>query len=154
MQPSELSAEDAQAMAAVDAHASRWPWSLNQYTQSLNSGDRAFGFVRRDAEQSELQAFALYQIVLDECSLLNFAVHPRWQKKGLAQALLRQTLVLLKTERNLTRCFLEVRESNLVAINVYEKCGFLPDGLRKNYYPVDNGRETAVLMSCDLTNFL
>jgi ribosomal-protein-alanine N-acetyltransferase len=154
MLPSELSADDAQAMADVDSSASRWPWPPNQYKQSFDAGDRAFGFIQRDAGDSELKAFALYQIVLDECSLLNLAVHPRWQKQGLAQALLRQTLLLLKSEHKLIRCFLEVRESNAVAINVYEKLGFLPDGLRKNYYPVDNGREAAVTMSCDLTNFV
>ncbi|MGL4997965.1 MAG: ribosomal protein S18-alanine N-acetyltransferase [Cetobacterium sp.] len=42
--------------------------------------------------------------------------------------------------------FLEVRESNEVAKNFYEKIGFINIGKRKNYYP--NG-ETAILMSLE-----
>ena len=44
---------------------------------------------------------------------------------------------------------LEVRESNLRAINLYKSVGFTEDGIRKNYYPLLNTskRENAILMS-------
>ena len=40
---------------------------------------------------------------------------------------------------------LEVRESNAPAIALYSKHGFVPVGLRKNYYELP--RENAVLMT-------
>lgn len=43
-----------------------------------------------------------------------------------------------------SRLFLEVRESNERAIHVYEKAGFVKNGLRKNYY--EDPVEHAVLM--------
>ena len=47
--------------------------------------------------------------------------------------------------------WLEVRESNERAREVYVKHGFSEVGLRKNYYPNPNGpRENAVLMSLKL----
>ena len=39
---------------------------------------------------------------------------------------------------------LEVRRSNYVAIHLYEQCGFLSAGIRKNYYA---DSEDAVLMT-------
>jgi ribosomal-protein-alanine N-acetyltransferase len=41
---------------------------------------------------------------------------------------------------------LEVRASNLPAINLYRKAGFADIGLRREYYPAENGREDAILM--------
>ena len=50
-----------------------------------------------------------------------------------------------------TRCYLEVRASNVAARGLYEKLGFQLDGLRKNYYTTAAGREDALLMSLSLT---
>jgi ribosomal protein S18 acetylase RimI-like enzyme len=47
--------------------------------------------------------------------------------------------------------FLEVRESNHGAIALYHSEGFNESGMRKNYYPAENGREHAILMSLDLS---
>jgi ribosomal-protein-alanine N-acetyltransferase len=50
-----------------------------------------------------------------------------------------------------THCYLEVRASNGAARGLYEKLGFLVDGVRKNYYTTPAGREDALLMSLPLT---
>jgi ribosomal-protein-alanine N-acetyltransferase len=42
---------------------------------------------------------------------------------------------------------LEVRASNLRAIDLYTRFGFTVDGRRKDYYLIENGREDAVLLS-------
>ena len=47
--------------------------------------------------------------------------------------------------RRAVKSFLEVRESNIVAINMYRSFGFVEDGRRADYYK-DNG-EDAILMS-------
>ena len=67
-------------------------------------------------------------------------------------------VVLLLTIRSLQqmlslgvqRCLLEVRETNLAARALYAKLDFQLDGQRKNYYPAQNGRENALLMSRQL----
>lgn len=46
--------------------------------------------------------------------------------------------------------FLEVRPSNKAAIKLYEKLGFSEIGVRKNYYPVEGGREDELMFSCDI----
>jgi ribosomal-protein-alanine N-acetyltransferase len=49
---------------------------------------------------------------------------------------------------NYKKIFLEVRVSNLKAINFYEKFGFSKDAIRNNYY-TDNS-EDALLMSLSI----
>ena len=47
--------------------------------------------------------------------------------------------------------FLEVRESNKVAISFYKKLNFKEVGRREGYYKKDSGRESALLMSLALS---
>ena len=46
--------------------------------------------------------------------------------------------------------WLEVRPSNHVARRLYDSLGFIQVGVRKNYYPAEQGREDAVLMCLDM----
>ena len=50
----------------------------------------------------------------------------------------------------LDQIFLEVRESNDAAINLYNKFGFNELGIRANYYKRDKGREDAIIMGLTL----
>jgi len=145
-----LSSEYAGALAEIDQLATHWPWSAQQYRDSFAAGDLVWGISQKQARQKYIQAFAVFQQVLDEATLLNLVVHPSWQRQGLAYRLLQKTLATLYKAHGIKRCFLEVRESNLGAIRLYEKTGFSIDGQRKNYYPAHDGRETALLMSCHL----
>ncbi|HAH02948.1 MAG TPA: ribosomal-protein-alanine N-acetyltransferase, partial [Vibrio sp.] len=43
--------------------------------------------------------------------------------------------------------WLEVRESNVNAFNLYEKAGFNEVDRRRNYYPTKQGNEDAIIMS-------
>ncbi|PWF32529.1 ribosomal-protein-alanine N-acetyltransferase, partial [Yersinia pestis] len=77
------------------------------------------------------------QPVLDEANLLLMAIDPAQQGQGLGYQLLEASVAMLKN--NPVQIFLEVRESNLAAIKLYEKSGFHQIDLRKNYYPNSNG---------------
>ena len=46
--------------------------------------------------------------------------------------------------------FLEVRASNAAAIALYERASFVGVNVRRGYYPVENGREDAVIMKVAL----
>lgn len=87
--------------------------------------------------------FVAVMVNYDSADLLDIAVLPEHRKKGVASAL----MAFMEEEcaaRGVKMIFLEVRESNLPAISLYEKCGFDKISVRKKYYsdPV----EDAVIM--------
>lgn len=63
-----------------------------------------------------------------EREILNLAVAARFRRRGIASALLNHAL------RRTAVYFLEVRESNLAAQELYRKFGFIEVARRPNYY--------------------
>lgn len=91
--------------------------------------------------------YAFLSVGAGEAHLLNLAVAPEFQNRGVGRALL--AYVLQKGEQmGLERMFLEVRPSNHAAINLYDEAGFNEIGRRPGYYPAPNGtREEAIVMA-------
>jgi len=84
--------------------------------------------------------------VLDEGHLLNLCIGKSWQGQGLSHVFLSFLVERLRM-LNVANLFLEVRQSNTVAIALYKKHDFQQIGLRKAYYPAGNEREDAIVMS-------
>jgi len=82
-----------------------------------------------------------------ELDILNFGVAKKYQKQGIGRLLL-ENLINKIAGMNVKSVWLEVRESNVNAINFYKKKGFLEIQIRKNFYrqPLEN----AILMKLDL----
>ena len=86
-----------------------------------------------------------YLMVLDSIDvyeILAIATIEKYRNKGIAQELLDK----IKTKD----IFLEVRESNQVAINFYKKNRFKEISIRKNYYSEPN--ENAIIMKLEVNN--
>lgn len=81
--------------------------------------------------------------ICDEGHITNVAVLPEYRKNGIATMLINKMIDVCKCSEiyNMT---LEVRESNIGAINLYEKFGFVSAGKRPNYYQKPN--ESAIIM--------
>ena len=71
--------------------------------------------------------------IVNEGHINNIAVSPAHQNKGVASMLLERIIYFAKKKR-LIGLTLEVRVSNTPAISLYKKYGFVPEGVRKNYY--------------------
>ena len=91
--------------------------------------------------------YITYSVIIDEVQIANVAVHPDFRRKGIAEKLLRFLIDEAK-ESNMFVITLEVRDSNIPAIKLYEKCDFSNVGVRKNYYK--NPVEDAILMNLTL----
>lgn len=78
----------------------------------------------------------------DEADITSVAVDENYRRHGIALQLMQEF------EKNLpeyiSEIFLEVRETNIPAISLYEKCGFEKLSVRKNFY--SNPTENAVVM--------
>jgi len=89
-----------------------------------------------------LVGFLIARRVASEWELENIAVARAFQRQGVAKRLLDE---LFDQARQVSSesIYLEVRESNTAARNLYEKAGFAQKGRRKSYY--SNPQEDAVL---------
>ena len=82
--------------------------------------------------------------MLDEGDVTNVAVRRDRQREGIGNFLM-ESMIRLAEERGITMIHLEVRVGNETAIRLYERQGFVRDGLRKAYYT--DPTEDAVLMT-------
>ena len=142
-------AEDLIELAHIEKQVAIDPWSLSQFVSS-SLRDNEYSRVLCSSN-GEVLGFAIFQLVLDEATLMNIAVRPDCQGRGGARLLL-QALLDALAEQAVNRCLLEVRCSNERAIELYRRFGFVEDGIRKNYYPLASGREDALLMSRELVS--
>lgn len=78
-----------------------------------------------------------------EASIDSIAVSPEYRRQGVAEKLIRAALEGFSGD-----VFLEVRQSNLAARELYKKLGFEEISVRKNYY--EKPTENAIIMKTQL----
>ena len=126
---------------------------LDKISFSLPWPERAFRFEVTDnpaarcwvAEvDGRMAGMIVAWLLVDEVHVATLATHPDFRRQGLAQKLLIHTLRYTSDE-GAASSFLEVRESNLAAQEMYRKFGYEMTGRRKRYYK-DND-EDAILMT-------
>jgi ribosomal-protein-alanine N-acetyltransferase len=96
---------------------------------------------------SKILGFVIFSPINPEAHILSISVRKKMQSKGIGTLLLQSMLEQCKA-MNYKKILLEVRVSNTLAINFYEKFGFSKDAIRDNYYK-DNS-EDALLMSLQI----
>ncbi|HEX5413493.1 MAG TPA: ribosomal protein S18-alanine N-acetyltransferase [Terriglobia bacterium] len=91
----------------------------------------------------EIVGFSVFYRMDKESELWNIAVQPAHRRQSIARALLVEACKRL-AESGVQRLFLEVRESNLPAAELYYSFGFELLGRRKEYYV--NPKEDALVL--------
>jgi [ribosomal protein S18]-alanine N-acetyltransferase len=100
-------------------------------------------------ESDKILGFSIVSIAVGEAHILNINVHPDEQKQGVGRKML-TNLIEVARSKNAETIFLEVRPSNAGAIALYMSMGFNEIGIRKGYYPAENGREDALMLALEL----
>lgn len=136
-----LGVSDAPIVSVLENECFSCPWSEESFRECLDN-DR-FYFVGL-FENEELVGYGSIVTVLDEGDVANIAVRSDRRGKGLGRMLLSALTDEAKI-RGVVYLHLEVREGNAPARHLYEKFGFVTDGIRKNYYT--KPQENAVLMT-------
>ncbi|MDC8784610.1 ribosomal protein S18-alanine N-acetyltransferase [Roseateles koreensis] len=140
---------DLPAVMAIERRVYAQPWSDGNFIDSLAAGYLAMAMWHRKDKTTppQLCAYFLAMKGVDEMHLLNISVQPEFQGQGLAQRLL-DALVQQCRDQRCAQLWLEVRQGNERARQVYARYGFSQVGVRRAYYPSHQGqREDAVLMS-------
>ena len=137
---------DLETVADLTHRADPFGWTLRNFSDAHASGN-TLTVLTVDGVTSGIAAV---MHVLDESELLEIAVQPAMQGRGYGKALLAHAIALAR-RNGAVRMFLEVRESNARARKMYTSFGFEETGRRKNYYPTEDGREDAILMTAQLS---
>lgn len=141
---------DATAVAEIESIVSAEPWSVALFEGEFDvaPGTRQW-FVAQEAGM--IIGFAGMMFVGlssdgGEGHLMNVAVAPTHQRRGIARTLCRAQFADA-AERGFDALTLEVRFSNHGAIELYRSFGFAPVGTRKNYYTnPDGSKEDGLIM--------
>ena len=132
---------DLDAIEQIERVSYRTPWSRSMFASELaKPSSLSFGAVD---EAGTLVGYLVLSRYVDAWHVMNVAVAPERRRQGVASALL-QRLLELTEDDGMRGYTLEVRVSNLGAIRLYERFGFVPKGVRRGYY-TDN-REDALIM--------
>ena len=81
---------------------------------------------------------------MGEGDITNVVVHPDYRKRGIAYKMLTELLYRGEEKYGIEAYTLEVRESNIEAIRLYERLGFVREGIRKDFY--EKPEENALIM--------
>jgi len=108
------------------------------YLNTLIKGDNSFIYIY--LIDDKVFGYLMILDSIDVYEILAIATVEEYRNKGIAQELLDK----IKTKD----IFLEVRESNQVAINFYKKNRFKEISIRKNYY--SEPTENAVIMKLEV----
>ena len=135
------SSDDLATILIIESLTNKIPWTEQQFLSSAEVGYHSVVI----EEKEGVVGFAIYSPIVPESHLLNIAITPSNQGRGLGRQLL-QKVILQNQLLGVKSLTLEVRVSNNSAISLYESEGFLKDAIRPDYY---SGvvREDAVLMS-------
>lgn len=134
------------AVMAIEQTAYSHSWTRGNFQDSLNPLFEAQCLWL----DGELLGYFLAMRGFEEMHLLNITVAPAHQGQGWAHMML-DALSLMSRHQGAQWLWLEVRQSNLRALKVYQRYGFKQVSIRKDYYPAGRlQREHAVVMSLKL----
>lgn len=137
----EMLVEDLDKVMEIEEDLFAVPWTKEGYFTFLTRKDAMFLVVE---EKGEILGYCGLLMVMDEGDVTNVAVRRDRQREGIGNFLM-ESMLRLAYEQGIRTVHLEVRAGNSVAVRLYERLGFVKDGIRKGYYtdPV----EDAVLMT-------
>jgi len=125
-----LESRDVEAVVAVQSSCAEIAqWTISDYNR-VASAEMA-GWIADEA--GEIGGFLVARRVGPDAEILNFAVRQSERQKGIGSALLAEALAWAKSF-HAQNALLEVRASNISALDFYRHRGFAVAGRRPNYY--------------------
>ena len=136
-----MSPEHVGQIAELEKQCFSLPWSEKAIKTELKNEGAMFFVAKRC---NGIAGYIGMHKVLDECYIANIAVFPEYRRQGIGDRILSFAENTAR-QKGCSFISLEVRVSNLPAIALYEKRGYLKQGERKDFY--SNPKENALIMT-------
>jgi ribosomal-protein-alanine N-acetyltransferase len=137
-----MTLEDVPAVIDLDRKSFSLPWPERSFRFEVTENPASHCWVAE--VDGKVIGMIVVWLIVDEAHVATIATHPDFRRQGIAKSLLSHALLNL-IEEGARTSFLEVRESNLAAQEMYRKFGYEETGRRRRYYS-DND-EDAILMT-------
>jgi ribosomal-protein-alanine N-acetyltransferase len=136
---------DLDQVVELDRRSFPLPWSLSSYRYEILHSKISLCWVVETNQNTStiIAAVMVFYHIVDEVHIATIAVDEKYRRSGMASALIDELLAYCRLHKA-QRVFLEVRQSNLAAQALYQKHGFVFNGMRKGYY--SDNHEDALLM--------
>ena len=136
-------ADDVPEVAVLEAEIFSDPWREKDIFSCVTAPT---GICYSAVSDGRVIAYVIGRMIAPEGEIYRIATLPSHRRRGIAYRLL-DYAVKCERGRGLESLFLEVRELNIPARNLYKSYGFREIGMRKNYYknPSDNA---IVMLHC------
>lgn len=134
--------KDIAIIAHIEKQVHAHPWTEGMFLDAFHAGYSGWVLEEKSIHGNEISAYLIVQNILDECHILTIGVKKEKQRRGYARQLfnfLLDNIVYNKANsrdetQKISKILLEVQESNMPAIKLYQQFGFEQIGIRKHYY--------------------
>lgn len=132
----EMTLEDIEQVYHLEKSIFSIPWSKESFESSIKNKDTLFIVA---VKEGEILGYLGIYIFSEEADISNVAVYEKYRRQHIAKQMMEYILAKVKVS-GVKHITLEVRETNVAAIKLYESMGFVEAGIRKNYYkePTEN----------------
>jgi ribosomal-protein-alanine N-acetyltransferase len=138
-----MTKDDLEIVMALEQASFTHPWRYEHFLHELSS-PHSFPLVA--VTDGTVGGYVCLMSLFEEAQILDIVVAPYLRGRGIARVLLEHAVTVAR-EKHAEIMALEVRASNMAAIALYERFGFLRTGIRPKYY---EGVEDALLMEKSL----
>jgi ribosomal-protein-alanine N-acetyltransferase len=136
----QMTPADVPFISRLESETFSMPWSAASFLEMIEKEDARYYVAEEDGQ---LLGGCGVLMIVGEGNITNVVVAPEMRNKGVGTGLL-QYMMEEGQKEGLTAYTLEVRVSNAQAIHVYEKLGFVSEGIRPGFY--EKPTEDAVIM--------
>lgn len=145
-----LNLDDCQAVADLETQLFAGRFTAQSLRDMLNK-PAFYGAVLPAVGQAVGQAAAIHAyylstIIADCADIIAIGTHRDWQRRGFGRIML-EHLIGVTEQQHVEKILLEVAADNMPARQLYDSCGFVEIGCRKNYYKRGETRCDAVIMA-------
>jgi ribosomal-protein-alanine N-acetyltransferase len=145
-----MTESDIREVGRIEQQSFSTTWPADAFARELRENKLAHYFTGRLDAQTI--AYGGIWVILEDSHVTTIAVHPNFRGKRFGEVMLLK-LLDEAIERGASWITLEVRETNVVAQNLYRKYGFTVVSTRRGYYS-DNNENALVMWAGNLKSAL
>lgn len=144
----EMQRNDLEEVTELEKSCFSMPWGFKDFKEVLTNSNRVYLVAEMDSAAADsskrILGGCMLTHIVGEGDISNVAVLEKYRKNGIATALLSELLKLGMNRYGITAFTLEVRSKNMAARRLYEKHGFVSEGVRPDFY--EKPKDDAIIM--------